>query len=114
MFYVVDVFSRFSSNLIVKDGTLGSALIAFERVLIFYFWAPEAVQGDEALNHQEFVGALRSYNIVSTRTCPSSQQKSPRTKARVICSIFIRWCSAEPDVDNRIIALRAVRISTDL
>lgn len=48
----MDLFSRFSSTLIVEDGILCTALNEFEMIWISQFWAPEAVQGGHAVSHE--------------------------------------------------------------
>lgn len=50
----MDSFSRFPSAYPVPDVTILSAIIAFEATLITQFWPPDAGQGDQAFNHNEF------------------------------------------------------------
>lgn len=78
------------------------------------FWAPEAVQGYQASNDEEFIASSQSYDI-ELRPVPSRlHRKSPlQPEHGVVRSIYLRMRSNESNKDNHVLEIRAVRISND-
>lgn len=111
----MDSYSRFSAVYPVPDGSISSAVVAFEATWVAQFWPPESVQGDQAFAKTEFTDYLKN-NSISFRPVPSRRhhKNTLEPKHGIIRSIFLRLLSASPEADKTVLALHAVRISNDL
>lgn len=99
----------------MKLLTLFEAIIAIKQISISHFCAPCAIQGDDAIQEDEFIAYLRS--IDSTFRLPPRYRNNKNTKESkhsVICDVFIRHCADISGTNSKVLACQSVQISSDL
>ena len=115
LFHCMDTATRFSAAYVVDSTALDEAVIGFETCWLSQFWPPDAIHADSAFCKGEFAEMLKIYDIKIRAVPPNRHQKNMlEPRHGPIRSIFIRLKNSSPDTSQKILALRAVRISNDL
>lgn len=115
LFDVMDAKIRYSAGTICDDLSVQSSILSFVSCWLNPFWSPITVRGDTAFNNEQFISFIHEIGSSFGPVPPRRHQKNViESKHGIIRSIIIRLQHAQPERDNRRLALQVLSISNDL
>ena len=113
--HVMDATTRYSVGSVVPDVSMEHSIHTIESNWISPFWAPEAIQFDQAFDNAKFQDYLQLYDI-TPRPIPARRHNKNvlESKHRVIRDIFLRLSDHQENTNEGLLIQQAIRISNDL
>ena len=115
VFHVMDSKTRYYTGVVVESTSMSYAIAAFDSCWLSLFWSPVSVQADKAFQNDAFNEYLTSLATDLRKSQPYRHKKNAlESKHRVIRNVSLYLRHAEPDSDQRIHAVQALRVCNNL
>ena len=113
--HIMCASTRYSVGSVVPDTGMDAAINALDSHWISPFWAPKAIQVDQAFANDPFFKFLEFHGI-EARPIPARRHNKNvlESKHKVIRDVFLRLNSHNSDVGEALQAQQSIRISNDL